>query len=252
MYKKLFAVLFAVSLLFAISGTSMADLDQPGYYQKIHGNKNVGKVKYFKNGHPEGPSEWVYLGEGYGEPGPDVNTDDHFFGNASQNNGTFMKKGHFTPIDEDTFTIDNGAFVGGSNSSEAYYGGVITDDGWGLGGAGTIGGTYVGAEHDGKYNLAYGATGNISAAGYGGKDVCGGAGISGEGSLSTAAVSQGNGVVAFASSSGSFSYDGYTTSQGVIIGGGGTAGFSTTNISGGTAYSAAGQISVSGVGTVGM
>ncbi len=34
----------------------------PGCYEKIHGKNDKTTYKYFKNGHPENPSEWIYVG----------------------------------------------------------------------------------------------------------------------------------------------------------------------------------------------
>jgi hypothetical protein len=34
----------------------------PGCYKKIHGKKAETTYKYFPNGHPEGQSEWEYVG----------------------------------------------------------------------------------------------------------------------------------------------------------------------------------------------
>jgi hypothetical protein len=42
----------------------------PGCYKKIHGKNAETTYKYFPHGHPEGPSEWVYVGpscEPYGQ-----------------------------------------------------------------------------------------------------------------------------------------------------------------------------------------
>jgi len=42
----------------------------PGCYKKIHGKDDKTMYQYFKNGHPENPSEWEYVGpscEPYGQ-----------------------------------------------------------------------------------------------------------------------------------------------------------------------------------------
>jgi hypothetical protein len=57
--------------VFAVSGPDYKDYRNPvysggedggaGYYLKVKGHR-TGRVKYFRNGHPDDPSEWVFLG----------------------------------------------------------------------------------------------------------------------------------------------------------------------------------------------
>jgi hypothetical protein len=59
MFKKLFISLMVVGLIFAFTGNGMAGVGEAGWYVKENGTP-AGTYKYFKNGHPEGESEWVY------------------------------------------------------------------------------------------------------------------------------------------------------------------------------------------------
>ena len=52
----------ALTLAFAVPSYAQVTQGPAGYYQKTHGH-NAGTIKFFKNGHPENQSEWVFLYE---------------------------------------------------------------------------------------------------------------------------------------------------------------------------------------------
>ena len=56
------ATVACLTLAFAVPSFAEVTQGPPGYYQKAHGH-TAGTIKYFKNGHPENQSEWVFLYE---------------------------------------------------------------------------------------------------------------------------------------------------------------------------------------------
>jgi hypothetical protein len=150
--------------------------------------------------------------------------------------------------EEHSFLI-NGSWAYGGESSAGEYSGKAKCNGYVIGATGGLGLTTVGSYNDRNTASAYGITGNIHLAGitaYNGKNLK--ASVEGSGGMNTAAIKTlGNGVAA-ASTNGSFMYAGKTNGAGIVIGGGVTAGFSSSNVGGNTATAISGGITVSGAG----
>ncbi len=248
--KKLFtyftAVLFVVCLV--IAPPVMA-----------HGN-GQGQNHGQGHGYDDGPGMGPGNGNGYGhnkDNGQCCNPCpiDTFNADAFQSTGVFDYSG-LVFEDDGEFTVKNGALASGQEEASASVNGVVLCDGWGIGGAAALGGSIIHIDHAfmSYDNTAAGLVGNISAAGYGGENAFGVSKVEGSGELTTAAVSNEfcGPAYAGAMSFGSFGYTACTTSQGVVIGGGLTAGVSHTNIVGGTVSAISGQVSVAGAGTINM
>jgi len=63
MLKRIMFVLLVLLFTagFALANGNGVEFGPPGYYQKYKGG-NVGMIQFFKNGHPIGESEWMFIG----------------------------------------------------------------------------------------------------------------------------------------------------------------------------------------------
>lgn len=81
----------------------------PGYYVKING-ETAGTVKYFKNGHPEEPSEWVFLGTTRFTVSAKIGASINMYG------GSYSKSYRFVEFGVDYKTEGMGTFVGANTT----------------------------------------------------------------------------------------------------------------------------------------
>lgn len=252
MLKKLLVVSLILGFLL-VAGTAIAtppgqNKSGAGYYQHSVTNQ----IKYFKK-HPGEPSQWALISPDI--PGECRNNECRgkgaFQGTFDQSTSTWKADGDVTIKKNGKVIVNDGAFAASSEEGGGAYYGKYKGDGYGVGGAGSLGLSISHAKDKKKLAIAAALTGNISAAGVGGdlNKMC--ANIYGNGSHVTIALKSGDLGMALATTSGQFSYNGQTGS-GVIVGGGLTGGVSAAYMDKHTAAAFAGGATVSGVGSISM
>lgn len=193
---------------------------------------------------------------------PICDNDINIKGTVGQETGVFLLKGQTETIKiegEKTEVLSDGIMgYATENSSASFKGHSDTNYGplLGAGGALSIGGSSLWGENTWNEAWVAGVTGSITAVGIYAEDAS--AKMKGSGEMSTAAIKSkedGN-RLAFASSNGSYGYNGTLNNSGVIIGGGITGGGSYVNnsVNGNVTNVSAvsGQITIVGAGGISM
>ncbi len=250
--KKHFVIgLIAIVTIMFLSSIALAtpagqNKGPAGYYQ----HTVTGQIKYFKNGHPGEPSQWKLISKDNPCNDGDCKAKGNLNGTFTQATSAWKADGDFEQ-DDTTITVNDGAFGSASQTATGAYYGKYNGDGWGVGGALSLGGSATYAKDTDTRAIGAAVTGSVTAAGVGGdlNKQC--ANINGSGDHMSLAIKSGDMGAAYAMTSGEYAYKGQV-GQGVVIGGGITGGGSVAYNGAHHSGAIAGGATISGVGNISM